>query len=632
MVRLIRAAQRSEAVRRQRERSVARPEVTANAGWDDLLRVLDEELQHLSPRYREPLLLCYLEGRTQDEAATHLGWSLSTLRRRLERGRDLLRARMVRRGATLGAGLLASVVAPSAVRAALTAELRQAVLALAASAARPAAIAPGVLLLARGELRMAMLTKCLLGSMLALAVAAVLTASSWPTGDAPPAASQPPPDPPAAPVAAAQLKAPAPGHDLFGDPLPKGAVVRLGTVELRHGPFGSGLQFTADAKHLVSLGGGWIRRWDLATGHADINLGKDWPVGFNVTRELATTDGNFGTICRYVDVPGGVDFACTEYDLQTGKGVTRYSLDMAGVTSRAVAPTLISPDGKLLGGLYREIRLWWRLRLASNGGLAHHFQLKDGHFTAMAFAPDGKTLFAGDDVQTIHVFDLATSREQRSFGIPNVNGVARMAVAPDGKRLATVGGDDSFVRLWNVQKGTMERVLDFPADGTADMLRFTPDGRTLIASIDNEHTPGRRAIRTWDAASGQPGRAWTADPSIGLVFAVSMDGKLLATMNRAGAIRLWDMETGQQRRARPVSPSALTAVGFAADGKTILTLGDDFQIRQWDMTGRQLRARARWYTRANPCSRRAGSCWRTTRTNTATSGRGSSTRRPGSPS
>src|SRR5947209_6977038 len=82
----------------------------------------------------EPLLLCYLEGLTQDEAATQLGWSLSTLRRRLERGRTMLRARMIGRGATLGAGLLASVVVPSAVRAALSAELRDGVLRVAASA------------------------------------------------------------------------------------------------------------------------------------------------------------------------------------------------------------------------------------------------------------------------------------------------------------------------------------------------------------------------------------------------------------------------------------------------------------------------------------------------------------------
>ena len=105
-----------------------RSQLNDDPEWQELLRVLDEELQRLPERYRFPLLLCYLEGRTQDEAAKQLGWSLSTLRRRLEAGREALRARMTRRGATLGAGLFASFLAPSAARATLTAELRRAVL------------------------------------------------------------------------------------------------------------------------------------------------------------------------------------------------------------------------------------------------------------------------------------------------------------------------------------------------------------------------------------------------------------------------------------------------------------------------------------------------------------------------
>ena len=85
----------------------------------------------------------------------------------------------------------------------------------------------------------------------------------------------------------------------------------------------------------------------------------------------------------------------------------------------------------------------------------------------MVFAPDSNTLFVGDDVHTIHVFDLASGKEQRSFGVANVKGVVRLAIAPDGNRLATVGGDNSFVRLWNVAKGTEERTLDFPEGGSA---------------------------------------------------------------------------------------------------------------------------------------------------------------------
>ena len=50
--------------------------------WKEMLGILDHELGQLSDRSRAPLVLCYLEGRTQDEAARQLGWSLNTLRRR----------------------------------------------------------------------------------------------------------------------------------------------------------------------------------------------------------------------------------------------------------------------------------------------------------------------------------------------------------------------------------------------------------------------------------------------------------------------------------------------------------------------------------------------------------------------
>src|SRR5262249_51162488 len=76
---------------------------------------LHEELARLPERLRVPLVLCYLEGRTRDEAARQLGWSLATLKRRLERGRNILRTRLEPGGPALSAGLLAGLAAsPSA--------------------------------------------------------------------------------------------------------------------------------------------------------------------------------------------------------------------------------------------------------------------------------------------------------------------------------------------------------------------------------------------------------------------------------------------------------------------------------------------------------------------------------------
>jgi RNA polymerase sigma factor (sigma-70 family) len=88
--------------------------------WAEARTVIDEELAALPQRQRAPLVLCYLEGKTCDEAARELGWSLTTFRGRLERGRHRLRARVTRRGLSLTAGLPAAVAKPLEVPAALT--------------------------------------------------------------------------------------------------------------------------------------------------------------------------------------------------------------------------------------------------------------------------------------------------------------------------------------------------------------------------------------------------------------------------------------------------------------------------------------------------------------------------------
>src|SRR5262249_38097474 len=67
----------------------------------EALALLDEELAKLPERLRAPLVLCYLEGVTRDEAAGQLGWSRATIQRRLDEGRERLARRLARRGLTL---------------------------------------------------------------------------------------------------------------------------------------------------------------------------------------------------------------------------------------------------------------------------------------------------------------------------------------------------------------------------------------------------------------------------------------------------------------------------------------------------------------------------------------------------
>src|SRR4029077_11735839 len=97
--------------------------------WEEVRQALDEELQHLPERLRSPLLLCYLSGLTRDEAAKQLGWSLGTLKRRLEEGRNALRIRLDRRGIA-AVGLALTVLAPEVLQAAVSHSLVESTLSL----------------------------------------------------------------------------------------------------------------------------------------------------------------------------------------------------------------------------------------------------------------------------------------------------------------------------------------------------------------------------------------------------------------------------------------------------------------------------------------------------------------------
>jgi RNA polymerase sigma factor (sigma-70 family) len=112
-----RKARATRIKRRAREGPVAgapEPEALSPAPRDELAEVIDRELSRLPDKYRTPIVLCELEGKTHGEAAVRLGWPVGTVSGRLSRAKAMLAKRLSRRGVSPAALLTQAKVTPSA--------------------------------------------------------------------------------------------------------------------------------------------------------------------------------------------------------------------------------------------------------------------------------------------------------------------------------------------------------------------------------------------------------------------------------------------------------------------------------------------------------------------------------------
>jgi RNA polymerase sigma factor (sigma-70 family) len=533
----------------------------ADLTWTELRAALDDELQRLPARHRVPLVLCYLEGKTQDEAARQLGWPRGTLKRRLERGRELLAARLSRRGLDLSAGLLAVALtraaAPAAVPVALTAATTRAGVLFAAGPAGAAATPAAAL--ARGVLPALPAVKVQVGVALLLvllAAGAGLVACH---------ALAEKPGVPARPAARAAAQ---PGRrDFYGDPLPAGALARLGTVRLRHGSMVTGVVFSRDGQTAIAGDDrGNIVSWDVATGQERRRLLPRLRTGVGAlalsadgkTLASGSSDG-----VRLWDVTAGT---CTAF-LRQGR-------------REHIAQLVFAPDGKTLAsaGRGKTVTLWDRAAGKKGYELGGHA----GDVLALAFSPDGKTLATAawaDPV--VRLWDPATGKERLRLQAHH-GGATGVAFAPDGQTLAT-GGNDYTLRFWDPATGKKLREARALHPFS---LRYLPGGRALAGV-----TP--RRVGVWDAATGKLLREFKVSPGSIPHLVLSPDGKTVATvLGGRHTVDLWDVATGQPRHRFEGHRDPVVALAFSGDGRTLFSAAgmSDNGLRAWDpTTGRHLR-------------------------------------------
>jgi RNA polymerase sigma factor (sigma-70 family) len=170
VARRVAAKAKVEAARRRRRerRSVQMPrqQPRDEMTWQELRSVLDEELGELPDKYRAPLILCHLQGKSHGEAARELGCAKSTLANRLNKGRELLQVRLARRGLALSAGGLAALLVEGTTEAGVPARL----VLTTVRAAVGTAVSAEAAALAEGVIQTMSTSKLKIGAILAIAL------------------------------------------------------------------------------------------------------------------------------------------------------------------------------------------------------------------------------------------------------------------------------------------------------------------------------------------------------------------------------------------------------------------------------------------------------------------------------
>jgi RNA polymerase sigma factor (sigma-70 family) len=581
----------------------------------ELSPILHEEIERLPAKYRVPIVLCYLEGRTQDQAAVELGWPAGTVRGRLARARDLLKSRLTRRGLVVSAGLAASASPADAASRAMSAALVEATVQAVLGRSVVGRLSRAAVLLLRAVLRdMALARWVRLAAPLVLIALVATGAASFLYQRGTKLSLER-----AATTKPRLVPRPVP-TDLASDPLPDGALFRIGTTRFLHATHVQHIVFSPDGASLASYDGA-VHLWDPLTGRERRRI-ETGPGRGNGSvqlayapdgRSLAVQAGETGEEA----IPGRGrphSYWTSLYDPRTGREIRRLEERGQQHGQSGANCLAFSPDGKMLaggitGGEKPGIIVW---EVASGRVLRSIADLCFGTM-ALAFSPDGTNLIscvslvrdaprqrrphvAGQrllpEESSIQLWDIATGKEIRRIGLGKAE-ITRAVLTPGGKTLAT-GMSDKTIRLWDL--AALQEIRRFgQGDEVPYGIAFSPDGTKLASTAAlgadfpavGETLPLNGPIHVWDTATGREIRQWTTDNNSRVCFAP--DGTTLATVE-GQIIRLWDVASGREIRPQTGHRSAIEDATFTPDRESIMTLGHDRTIRFWDaMTGKEIR-------------------------------------------
>jgi WD40 repeat protein len=230
-----------------------------------------------------------------------------------------------------------------------------------------------------------------------------------------------------------------------------------------------------------------------------------------------------------------------------------------------------------------EWRYLWQL---CRDGSRHTVRGHRSEVTAVAFAPDGRTLATSGADYSVCLWDLTSQQCLRLLGVRG----GALAFAPDGKTLAIAGESgravgqreaaaSRTVRLWDLA-ARRERASLPHRSNVADVA-FSPDGKLLAAACED------RTVRLWDVGDRREVGALAGHPGELFCVRFSPDGRTLACCGRGTAVRLWDMDLRQTITTFQGHTASVTSLSFAPDGRTLASGSYDGTVRLWDTATRQ---------------------------------------------
>jgi WD40 repeat protein len=366
--------------------------------------------------------------------------------------------------------------------------------------------------------------------------------------------------------------------DRYGDPLPKGAISRLGTTRFRHTSQVVSIAYTPDGA-LMATGGydAAVRVWETGTGKERYRFSFDREPHYDGSLVAFSQDG------KHLAAAGGDAYSI--WDVTTGEVQLKQRLPKGeralAIAFAAGGKTLVVLNWRSAGVGAKTETVLRSLPVdrSAKGGLLLPAMKS---IRSLSVSPDGKTLALGKE-DGLLLIDAKTGKQSRVLPLER-NLIRRNAISANGV-LATTGAEKGSIHLWDAVTGEKKREL---AGHTAHIrhLAFSADGRRLVSSGDD-------TFRVWDVASGEAVVVHQGNASAGVgCVALSPDGKAVAEGSINGVFRvgLWNVATGKEVAGPQGHFSPIKHVAFSKDGK-ILTAGGygDPTVRVWEpANGKQL--------------------------------------------